>query len=552
MLLRSFDESVRLLHDRINLERLQSFTPQDLEGRLEPLRQILATLGNPQTTYRTIHVAGTKGKGSTCVMLESILREEGLRVGRFTSPHLYSFTERLMIDGIACPPDDFTELFFTVYEQIEPDTMQSLTYFELLTLLAFVHFARQKVDVAIFEVGLGGRLDATNICCPDVSVITSISYDHMAQLGPTLADIAREKSGIIKPGVPVVTTVTQPEPLDVIRETAKSADSPLFVLDEHFCVVSSKDSIHACVLAAEREVESRFAAITQADIQKNGKSLAPLYTFRYETLPSFPVELTLDDITLQMPGSHQMDNAAVAISAFLLICRAKEFTQIPPCKGKIPSPGQAVLRAALGYEDPLSNSRPERGKITPDFSCPYRAAGELVGSNAPGRCPGLGILPLQGGEIKKSVDTKIRIALRNSFIPLRVEVIRRCEESPTFIFDGAHNRASMQALVKTVTEMFPNRRLFLIFGASLEKDVEGMFAEIEGHFQHIFLTQCSESTRRFPPQQLRTFFTDEQAANITVTEDCKDAMRQCERMANKEDVICVTGSLYLAAELRKC
>jgi dihydrofolate synthase/folylpolyglutamate synthase len=399
----------------------------------------LISLSNPEAKYRTIHITGTKGKGSTCVILESLFRASGYRVGRFTSPHLYSFTERLMIDGAACPPDDFAELFFFVGEQIEPDIFQSLSYFELLTLLAFVYFARQKVDVAILEVGLGGRLDATNLCRPDVSVITSISYDHMAQLGPTLADIAREKSGIIKPGVPVVTTVRENEPLTVIRERAQSLGSPLWVLDEDFFV-------------------------RQHNVPN---------TFCYEA--RLPVKLTLNDLSLKMPGMHQRENASAAISAFLLT-------------------------------EPLSEPQAD------------------------------------GCE-------KIRHALCNAFMPLRFEIVRQDDNSPTFIFDGAHNRASMQAFITTVEEMFPHRRLLLIFGASLGKDVEGMFAEIGSRFQHVFLTQSSDSSRRFPPQELRAMFT---GTNVSAGENCQTAWKQCTRMAETKDVVCITGSLYLAAELRKC
>jgi len=455
MTVHSFAEAARLLHDRVNLERLQSFTPQDMEGRLDLLRQILTSLGHPETTYRTVHVAGTKGKGSTCVMLESILLESGHRVGRFTSPHIYSFTERLMIDGLACPPDEFTELLFSVCERIEPDTLSSLTYFELLTLLAFVYFAQKHVDVAIFEVGLGGRLDATNVCRPDVTVITSISYDHTAQLGPTLSDIAAEKSGIIKSGVPVVTTALHPEPQNIIRNRAKLLGSSLFVLDEHFFVR-----------------RSRISEVSR-------------YTFRYDArLPKFPVEFSLDALSLTMPGTHQVCNASGAISTFLL----------------------------LQWGDGTS----------------------------------------RGGRSKSDDDPHetIRRALHKASLPLRVEIIRCHDESPTFVFDGAHNRESMQALVATVSEMFPNRRFLLIFGASLGKDVEGMFAEIRGHFDPIFLTQTSESSRRFPPQELRSMFALPEAA-VTVRENCKDAWEQCVRMAEKGDVICVTGSLYLAAELRQ-
>jgi dihydrofolate synthase/folylpolyglutamate synthase len=455
MTVHSFDEATRLLHDRINLERLQSFASQDMEGRLEPLRQILTSLGNPETAYRTVHITGTKGKGSTCVMLESIFLESGYRVGRFTSPHLYSFTERLMIDGHACPADEFTELFFSVCERIEPDTLPLLTYFELLTLLAFVYFAQKQVDVAIFEVGLGGRLDATNICQPDVSVITSISYEHTAQLGSTLSDIATEKSGIIKSGVPVVTTVLHPEPQNIIRNMAKLIGSPLFVLDEHFFVRRSK-----------------IPEVSQ-------------YTFRYDArLPKFPVEWSLDAISLTMPGTHQVCNASGAISAFLLL------------------------------QNGDSNRRNVRSKPTGD---PHEM---------------------------------MRNALRNASLPLRVEIIRPNDESPTFIFDGAHNRASMQALVATMSEIFPNRRILLIFGASLGKDVEGMFAEIRGQCYHVFLTQASDSSRRFPPQELRSISALPEAT-LSVVENCKDAWKQCVRMAKQEDIICVTGSLYLAAELRQ-
>ncbi|GHT16087.1 hypothetical protein FACS1894170_13520 [Planctomycetales bacterium] len=192
---KTFDEAVRLLESRVNLEQLQSFEPDKMTGRLDMIRQILADLGNPEQQYRTIHVAGTKGKGSVCAFLELIFLTEGKRVGTFTSPHLYFFTERIKIDGNPCSDDDFTRLMFSVCDKIEPAKLAELTYFELLTLLAFVYFSEQKIDAAIIEVGLGGRLDATNVCNPDVTVITSISYDHMMQLGPSLAEIAAEKSG---------------------------------------------------------------------------------------------------------------------------------------------------------------------------------------------------------------------------------------------------------------------------------------------------------------------------------------------------------------------
>ncbi|MDR0327318.1 MAG: hypothetical protein LBI05_03370, partial [Planctomycetaceae bacterium] len=184
-----------------------------------------------------------------------------------------------------------------------------------------------------------------------------------------------------------------------------------------------------------------------------------------------PVELSLENLSLKMPGTHQMENAAAAVTAFLL---------------------------------------------------------------------------LQKDDSDRS---PIRNGLLQSFMPLRCEIVSR-EDFPTIIFDGAHNRSSMQAFVKTVSEMFPHRQLLLIFGASLGKDVEGMFAEIEGQFSHVFLTQSSQSSRRFPPQELRLLLSLSDT-HVSTVENCKDAWEQCMQRAGSTDVICVTGSLYLAAELRQ-
>lgn len=199
---------------------------------LEPTRRLAAALGNPQEKLRFIHVAGTNGKGSTCAMLESIYRAAGLRVGLFTSPHLVSFRERMQVNRELIAEAEVARLVGEVFRfQVSAFSGDAegapLTFFEFVTVMALKYFAQQRCDVVIWETGLGGRLDATNIVTPLASVITNIALDHQQWLGDTLAKIAAEKAGIIKPGVPVLTGVNAPEALTVIREAAERVGSEL-------------------------------------------------------------------------------------------------------------------------------------------------------------------------------------------------------------------------------------------------------------------------------------------------------------------------------------
>ncbi len=194
---------------------------------LETTRQLAALLGNPQDKLRFIHVAGTNGKGSTCAMLESIYRAAGLRVGLFTSPHLVSFRERIQVNRQLISEADVVRLVTKLQASLPADQSTSITLFEFVTVMALRSFAEQKCDLVIWETGLGGRLDATNIVTPLASVITNIAFDHQAWLGDTLAKIAAEKAGIIKPGVPVVTTERESEALSVIERVAKENNAPL-------------------------------------------------------------------------------------------------------------------------------------------------------------------------------------------------------------------------------------------------------------------------------------------------------------------------------------
>jgi dihydrofolate synthase/folylpolyglutamate synthase len=191
---------------------------------LENPRRLAALAGNPQDRLHFLHVAGTNGKGSTCAMLESIYRAAGLRVGLFTSPHLVSFRERIQVNRQLIPESEVVRL---VQALRAANGKNEVTLFEFATVMALTYFAEQNCDLVIWETGLGGRLDATNIVMPLASVITNIGFDHTQWLGDTLEKIAAEKAGIIKPGIPVVTTTSAPEALAVIKKIARQKNAPL-------------------------------------------------------------------------------------------------------------------------------------------------------------------------------------------------------------------------------------------------------------------------------------------------------------------------------------
>ncbi|NBV21565.1 MAG: bifunctional folylpolyglutamate synthase/dihydrofolate synthase [Proteobacteria bacterium] len=203
---------------------------------LEPTRRLAAALGNPQDQLRFIHIAGTNGKGSTCAMLESIYRAAGLRVGLFTSPHLVSFRERMQVNRVLISEAEVArlveEVFSFQFSVFSGEAEASpVTFFEFVTVMALKYFAEQRCDLVIWETGLGGRLDATNIVTPLASVITNIALDHQQWLGDTLAKIAAEKAGIIKPGVPALTAADAPAAIEVIRATADRLEAELTVVN---------------------------------------------------------------------------------------------------------------------------------------------------------------------------------------------------------------------------------------------------------------------------------------------------------------------------------
>jgi dihydrofolate synthase / folylpolyglutamate synthase len=200
-----------------------------IELGLEPIRELLALMGNPHQSLHVVHVAGTNGKGSTCAYIAQMLHCSGYATGRYTSPHLIDWPERIWVRGQSITPEALNRSLQEVAAILEQHPQLQITQFEAFTAAAFGYFAQEKLDYVVVEVGLGGRLDATNVFeCPAVTVITSIGLDHQDRLGDTLAAIAREKAGIIKPGVPIVIGSLPPEALHVVEQRAQELNAPLY------------------------------------------------------------------------------------------------------------------------------------------------------------------------------------------------------------------------------------------------------------------------------------------------------------------------------------
>lgn len=460
----SLQDYLDRLFGRINYERQN--TPRASDFKLNQMMELARRLGNPHLAYPVIHVAGTKGKGSVCTYIGAVLTATGKRTGLYTSPHLESVHQRMSIDGQIISDEQLLQ----VLEQLQPvvDEMDAelqqrelpgLTFFEVITAAAMLYFANQKVDVAILEVGMGGRLDSTNICQPDLCLITNISLDHTEQLGLTVDRIAQEKAGIIKSGVPVISGAVHPEVMPVIAETAARQGADLHVLGEDF-------ASHSMVKTGGVTDESQLS-----------NDLPPRSGFHVSGSVGGR-NFECEDLALPVPGHHQQVNASLAVAA-------------------------------------------------------------------------LQMLVAKGWSID---DEAIRAGLRMAKLEGRTEVLAR---QPMVVVDLAHNVASVLALVETLQKEFPGfatascRRL--IFAASREKDVQGMLQGLSHVFDQICLTQFTSNPRGIPVQELEVIaagLPDVSEVEWFAHPDPRSAWQWCQQSMEGQDFVCVTGSVFLVAELR--
>jgi dihydrofolate synthase/folylpolyglutamate synthase len=449
----TFDQALKLWFSRVNYEQ-RAARPSDL--KLDRMRALLELLGDPHRRLRVIHVAGSKGKGSVAAMLEAILRSAGYRTGLFTSPHLCRVEERLQVDGAPIQQDELAALMEEVdaaartLERKQPAGSQGVTFFEVATALGFLHFLRRRVEVAVLEVGLGGRFDSTNVCQPLVALITSISYDHTEQLGSTLRRIAGEKAGIVKNGRPAVSGARGSEARAVIEQVCRDRNSPL------------------------HELDTDFSYRYEPGVVVPGSWRAPGVWVRTGRRVWPRLELGL-------LGEHQAANAAVVVAA---------------------------------VEE-------------------LKALGFLV------------------------EDRAVAAGLATVSWPARLEVIG---QRPLVVLDCAHNLASAQALVDTVEVSFPSHRLarapgagprrLLLFGGSTDKDLEGMLKLLAPHFSQAYLTRFGSNPRAATPELLADMWRRVSSLPCITYPTAPEGWRQIRQDAREEDLLCITGSVFLAGELR--
>ena len=358
---------MRFLATLADYERLRIVRYNSQNFDLDRMRGLLKRLGNPQEDFRSVHIAGTKGKGSTCGHDRRRCSSAcGYKVGLYTSPHLIDIRERVQINGEMILQADFMRLDQTNRADLSPVESPTPTYFDVLTAVAFKYFAEEKIDIAVVETGLGGRLDSTNVINPEVTAITSISKDHMAQLGPTLRHIATEKAGIFKAGVPAVTVIQDPDAEAAMKAVAEKVGAPLDITGKSI------------------EFSYRFESSRMLGPHNRVCLTTPNSKFEHLAVP--------------LLGEHQAINCGLALSVM----------------------------------DKLK----QRG------------------------------LPIN--------DMKAMEGLAKTTIPGRMEML---SQTPRVV-DGAHNAASIDAMMRAIGQHIPYDSMVVIFGCCADKDVPGMLERI--------------------------------------------------------------------------
>lgn len=443
-----YQQALDYLYSFIDYSLTRSFryTPEKFDlGRMVSFMELL---GNPQQDYKVIHIAGTKGKGSVLALIANSLENAGYKVGFYTSPHLHDYCERIRVNHLPIPHQTFVDIINEIKPQI--DQAPGISTFEITTAIGFLYFSRMKVDVAVIEVGLGGRLDATNIVTPLVSIITSLSLDHINVLGDTLAKIAFEKSGIIKDGRPVVLAPQKEEARRVVERIAEERNAPLTQVGRDvFFAPRSRSLSGQSFLLWEAEEQDQIVDY----MASNGKAdWQPL---------SFEIPLL---------GYHQIENAATAY---------------------------AGLQVA-------------------------RQNGLVISEDA------------------------IRKGFAQVQWPGRFEVFR---DNPPIIVDSAHNQDSALKLRTAIDDYLPGQPVIMVFGASEDKDIRGMFTELLPRVAYLIATQ-SIHPRAIDANELVTI-AQQFGCQAQAVVPIENAIKTALELAGNGSAIIVAGSIFIAAAARE-
>ncbi len=452
----NYREALAYLYSLSDFEHGAPFT-RNPDENLPREAYLLAQLQNPQQNYSSTLIAGTKGKGSTATFIERVLCEAGLRTGLYTQPDLHTFRERIRVEGQLIS-EQATAMLLTelrpIIERIQQQKLFSpfITY-EVATALALLYFSRQHIAHAVLEVGLGGRLDATNVTSPLVSVISSISYDHMQILGNTLAEIAGEKAGIIKPDGLVVTSAQAPEALLSIAAAARRQRAELLRVGSN-----AADPAQAEVAAG------RLPAISYRYAPAGRAGLAGQH------FTVWTPEHSYAGLEIPLLGEHQLENATLALATLDILRR----------------------RYALAWD-----------------------------------------------------ERSLRSGLRLTRWPARVEVIGH---APTIVVDGAHNTDSMQKLLQTLRTTFTFQRLLVVLSVARDKDLVGIVRSLRDS-DTVILTRMRNSRAAASAELAGLFAQHAPHVAIASAASSAEAMNMALQAAASGDLVCATGSLYLAAEV---
>lgn len=436
----NYQTALRWLYNHVDYERMRIVPYNTRTFNLERMRKLLGHLGNPHQELKCVQVAGTKGKGSTCTMLASMLQACGYTVGLYTSPHLVDMRERIQINGQMISHADLTDLLKLLASLEDKFGENQPSFFELMTAAALRYYADQAVDIVVLETGLGGRLDSTTIVTPLVCGLTQISLDHMNILGRELSAIAREKAGILKKNIPAVSVEQDPAVAKVFDDAAAAVGSPLEYTGKQI------------------DFSYRFEA--NRELGPHTRVCLTTPTSRWEHLP------------VPLRGEHQALNCGLALAML----------------DKLKAHGFVI---------------PEDKVIT-----------------------GLAATTMHG----------------------RMEQIW---SEPRVMIDGAHNAASIQALIRALGAHIAYDSLVVIFGCGQDKDVNGMLKQLALGADKIIFTRARANPRASEPEELMAKFNDLSGKMAQIAPTLEDALRLAGRAVSREDLIVVTGSFYLAGEAKK-